>query len=201
MSSYQKHDHHFHRAKREGFVARSVYKLEEMDRRFGLIRRGDRIVDLGAAPGSWSQYASNAVGPQGSLIGIDLERIDLSLPNAEFKQIGIQEWLESIGATHEHTAPPELRVNVVLSDMAPKTTGIRATDQARSMALCELALYAARRILLPGGRFVCKLFEGAGVQEFRKGLRTSFERLETLRPDATRSRSIEVYLIGIGFKN
>lgn len=195
MSFYQKQDHHFHRAKREGFLARSVYKLEEMDRRFRLIRKGDRVVDLGAAPGSWSQYASNAVGLQGSVLGIDLERIDLSLPNATFLEVGISEWLESIA-----TAQPPLLADVVLSDMAPKTTGIRATDQARSLGLCELALHAARQILAPGGRFVCKLFEGEGVQEFRKDLRTSFERIETLRPDATRSRSIEVYLIGIGFK-
>lgn len=193
MSSYQKQDHHFYRAKREGFLARSVYKLEEMDRRFGLLRRGDRVIDLGAAPGSWSQYAAQAVGPTGFVTGIDLERVDLSLPNAEFLQVGIEAWLETA-----QLAPRTAQV--VLSDMAPKTTGIRATDQARSMALCELALHTARQVLVPGGRFACKLFEGEGVQELRQQLRASFLKIETLRPDATRTRSMEVYLVGLGFK-
>lgn len=197
MMGYNKKDHYYHRAKEEGYAARSAFKLEEIDTRFSLLKGGFKILDLGCAPGSWAQYASKKIGPSGKIVGIDLESVGISLPNAIFFTADLREADPMMLALHGGVAGP---FDIVLSDMAPKTTGIRITDQARSLELCELALSTALRALKPGGKFVCKLFHSGDFAAFHAELRQSFERIEVLRPQSTRKESKEVFFIAIGYK-
>lgn len=194
--AYNQKDYFYKKAKKENYAARSIFKLEEIDRRIHLIRLGDQILDLGAAPGSWSQYASEKVGKMGRILGLDLQPIHLTLPNARFLVADILSAdLESLMRENGFDPPFDL----VLSDMAPKTTGIRTTDQARSLELCEMALEAAKRYLRVDGNFVCKLFHSGDFETFRKTLRTYFKKVEVIRPKSTRKESKEIFLIGIGF--
>lgn len=194
---YDRPDHYARRAKAENFAARSVYKLEEIDQRFHILRRGDQVIDLGASPGSWSQYASNVMGDKGRLLGIDLTEINLRLPNALFVQQDIftADWPKLF--VQAEIRPP---VDVVLSDMAPKTTGIRITDQARSYELCEMALGVAQKFLRPGGSFVTKMFDGPDFKLFETEMRKCFASVKPLRPKSTRKESKELFFIGQGFK-
>jgi 23S rRNA (uridine2552-2'-O)-methyltransferase len=189
--AYQPNDHHARRAKAEGFLARSVYKLEEIDRKHRLIRPGDRIVDLGASPGSWSQYASEHIGARGRVLGIDLTEIRLTLANVTFvtQDIFTADWAALFAQAG--ITPP---VDVVLSDMAPKTTGIRFSDQARSTDLCELALKVADQFLKKNGIFVCKLFHSDDFQALKKSILSRYEKFEAVKPEATRSISKEIFL-------
>jgi 23S rRNA (uridine2552-2'-O)-methyltransferase len=189
-------DYYFQKAKAENFAARSVFKLQEMDQRFKILKPKDQVLDLGAAPGSWSQYASQKVGPEGRVVGIDLQPIRLTLSNALFltadlRQQNLPELLSSQGVTPHF--------NIVLSDMAPKTTGIRITDQTRSMELCELALDLATQFLDHHGHFVCKLFHGETFGKLRDRLKENFRRVEVLRPKSTRKESKEIFFIALQF--
>ncbi|OFZ78735.1 MAG: 50S rRNA methyltransferase [Bdellovibrionales bacterium RIFOXYD1_FULL_53_11] len=196
--AYNPRDYFFKKAKKENYAARSVYKLEELDERFKIIRPGMKILDLGAAPGSWSQYCSKKTGAGGVIMGIDLQRIELTLPNAVFVQADLLSAdLPAIMSVHSITPPFDL----VLSDMAPKTTGFRDADQARSLELCELALSLALRHLRGGGGFVCKLFHSGGFEGLRNRIKHSFNRVEVLRPKSTRKESKEIFLAGIGAKS
>jgi 23S rRNA (uridine2552-2'-O)-methyltransferase len=179
------------RAQREGFAARSIYKLEEMDRRLGLLRPGLRVLDLGAAPGSWSQYAARRVGPQGSVLGFDLSPSSVGLPAwAEVREGDVFDLdLQALGP-----------FDVVLSDMAPSTTGQRTVDQRRSFELFMRALEIAGAVLLPGGSFLAKIFEGPETEDARAAMKERFGRVRTLKPKATRSESIEVFMAGLGRK-
>jgi len=195
--AYNPKDYYFQKAKAQNYAARSVFKIQEIDERFRIFRPGYKILDLGAAPGSWSQYASEKIGPQGRILGIDLQPIRLTLPNAAFITADLRDLnLDNIMAEHG-VAPP---FDAVLSDMAPKTTGIRVTDQARSLELCELALATAGRFLRPRGSFVCKLFHSEDFEAFRKQLRERFGRVEVLRPKSTRKESKEVFFIALLFQ-
>lgn len=195
--AYNKRDYYFHKAKAQNFAARSIFKLEEIDKRFRLLKPGQKILDLGAAPGSWSQYCSTRVGPQGRVLGIDLEPIRLTLPNTTFVQADMRDLNLPEIMAQAGIAPP---FDSVLSDMAPKTTGIRITDQARSVELCELALETAEKYLKPGGNFVCKLFHGEDFEEFRNKLRARFARVEVLRPKSTRKESKEIFFICMSYQ-
>ncbi|MGE0615199.1 MAG: RlmE family RNA methyltransferase [Bacteriovoracia bacterium] len=195
--TYNRKDYYFRKAKEDNFAARSVYKLEEIDKKFRLIKSGDQVLDLGAAPGSWSQYVSGKIGKMGRLLGIDLQEVRLTLPNAVFVQ-GDFLTTDLTEVFRQYDMQPKF--HSVLSDMAPRTTGIRVTDQARSLELCEMALTAARKYLLPGGSFVCKLFHSEGFEPLRKQIKEAFNRVEVLRPQSTRKESKEIFLIGIGFK-
>jgi 23S rRNA (uridine2552-2'-O)-methyltransferase len=195
--AYNRKDYYFQEAKRQGFAARSAFKLEEIDRRFRLIRPGDQILDLGAAPGSWSQYASKKTGPKGRIAGVDLDPVRVNLPNAVFLQEDIRKLDFAIFFQKASVTPP---FDVVLSDMAPRTTGIKVTDQARSLELCELALDAARKFLKKGGHFVCKLFHSDEFEGFRASLRKEFDRVEILRPKSTRKESKEIFFVCLGRK-
>lgn len=189
--AYNPRDYYFLKAKKENFAARSIYKLEEMDKRFRILRTGDRVLDLGAAPGSWSQYASNKVGPKGIVVGVDLQKIDLTLPNARFIQGNILEL--DVDQSFQ-----QLQINhfdVLLSDMAPKTTGIRITDQTRSLELCEMALKISEKWLKTSGNFVCKLFHSEGFTQFRDQLKKQFNRVEVIRPQSTRKESKEIFFV------
>lgn len=195
--AYNPKDYYFHKAKSENYAARSIFKLQEIDERFHLLKSGWKVLDLGAAPGSWSQYVSKKVGPSGKVLGIDLQQIKLTLPNAVFiiedmRSADLPRIMEQNGI-----APP---FDTVLSDMAPKTTGIRVTDQARSLELCELALATAEKYLRPGGNFVCKLFHSEEFENFRSLLRSKFQKVEVLRPKSTRKESKEIFFIALARK-
>ncbi len=196
--TYNPKDHFFRKAKAENFAARSVYKLQEIDQKHKLFRQGQVILDLGASPGSWSQYASQKVGESGRVLGVDLSPVTVSLKNATFIQADLRDLnLEDVFREHGFHPPFDL----VLSDMAPKTTGIRFTDQARSMELCELALDVARRFLKPGGHFVCKLFHSDDFNLLRDEIKKTFEKFEAVKPESTRKISKEIFLVGLRKKS
>jgi len=195
--AYNKKDHYYHKAKEENFAARSIYKLEEIDNKFRIIKSGMKVLDLGAAPGSWSQYLSQKVGEKGKVLGVDLIRVQLTLPNAVFIHADLRDInLDQIFMDHGF----EPVFDGVFSDMAPKTTGIRITDQARSTELCELALNVADRFLRLGGNFVCKFFHSDDFTDLKKMMEQRFTKVEVLRPKSTRKESKEIFLIGISKK-
>ncbi len=192
--SYNPKDHYFKKAKEQNFVARSVFKLEEIDQKLKIIHINQKILDLGASPGSWSQYCSKKIGPQGRILGVDLTSIPLKLPNATFIQADLRDInLEEIFQQNGFNSP----FDVVLSDMAPKTTGIRVTDQTRSFELCEIALDVAKKFLKKDGHFVCKLFHSDEFAILRDLMKKEFNRVEIVKPDSTRKISKEIFLIGI----
>lgn len=195
--AYNPKDYFFHKAKKENFAARSVFKLEEIDERFQIIKSGYKILDLGAAPGSWAQYCSGKIGKQGRVLGIDLQPIKLTMPNAVFITADMRALDLTQVMTDNGIAPP---FDAVLSDMAPKTTGIRVTDAQRSLELCDLALETAEKYLKPRGSFVAKLFQSEEFDIFRNKLKTRFSRVEVLRPKSTRKESKEVFFIALLFK-
>lgn len=195
--AYNPRDHYFKKAKKENFAARSVFKLEEIDQKLKLFKPGQAVLDLGAAPGSWSQYASAKIGAKGKLLGLDLTAVKLSLPNATFLTADLRDLnLEDVFRDHGF----EASFDIVMSDMAPKTTGIKFTDQARSIELCELALDVARRFLKPRGHFVCKLFHSDEFTQFRDQMKSVFEKVDIVKPKATRQISKEIFLAGLGKK-
>ncbi|MEJ2258169.1 MAG: 23S rRNA (uridine(2552)-2'-O)-methyltransferase RlmE [Woeseiaceae bacterium] len=187
----QERDQWVQRARREGWRSRAVFKLEQIDRKERLLKPGMVCVDLGAAPGGWSQYVTHRLGGKARILAVDLLPMD-SLPDVEFLQGDFREdevfsqLLESLG---------EVRADLVMSDMAPNISGTKAVDQPRSMYLAELALDLARRVLKPGGSFVCKLFQGEGFDEFVRETRNSFARVRVIKPEASRPGSREVYLV------
>ncbi len=187
-------DHYYKKAKKENFAARSVFKLEEIDLKYRLFHTGQKVLDLGAAPGSWSQYSSKKIGPTGKVLGLDLTAITIKLPNASFVQADLRDLnLENIMRENGFEPPFDL----VLSDMAPNTIGVRMTDQARSFELCELALEQARKYLKPGGHFVCKLFHSDEFTTLKKEILATFDRFEAVKPDSTRKISKEIFLVGL----
>jgi 23S rRNA (uridine2552-2'-O)-methyltransferase len=195
MAHRRRHqDSYGHRAKREGYAARSVYKLQEIDEKVRLLRRGARVLDLGAHPGSWTAFAAERVGPQGKVLGIDLTAFRGVLPAHAEMRVGDVFELDaaSLGGPSSF--------DIVMSDMAPSTTGHRATDQARSFALFMRALEIATLVLAPGGAFVAKIFQGGDFPEAKKAVTARFERVRIVRPKATRTESIETFIVGQGFR-
>lgn len=192
--NYNPKDHYFKKAKEQNFAARSVFKLEEIDHKFKIVRSGDQVLDLGASPGSWSQYCSKKIGDQGRLLGVDLSPVNVKLPNAEFIQADLRD-LNLIEIFKEHGFTKAF--DLVLSDMAPKTTGIRITDQARSFELCELALNVSLQFLKKDGHFVCKLFHSDDFTTLRDLIKKHYSRFEAVKPDSTRKISKEIFLVGI----
>jgi 23S rRNA (uridine2552-2'-O)-methyltransferase len=189
----QRHDKFFKRARSEGFAARSVYKLEEIDKRLRLLRPGDRVLDLGCRPGSWMQYARAVVGVHGHVVGIDRDPLPQPIPGTRFLRGDIYE-------TTDGELLGDLKAfDVVLSDMAPDTTGIRSADQARSANLVEEALGRAERLLAPAGAFVAKIFQGPDVDKLRKRMQQRFSEVKLLKPEGSRQESLEIYLAGKGF--
>lgn len=186
-------DHYSQKARKEGFPARSVYKLEEIDQKYKLLRPGQKVLDLGCAPGSWTLYAAGKVGLKGRVIGIDLE-----LPSAAFPpQVSVFEGdlLENPRQLVEEAAPFDL----VLSDMAPKTMGRREVDQARSLELCQMAWVWAEKMLSGGGHFLFKIFQSQDADDFIRSLQPHFEKIIRLKPKATRSRSLEIFVLGLKY--
>jgi 23S rRNA (uridine2552-2'-O)-methyltransferase len=195
--AYQRKDFCYNRAKAAGYRSRAAYKLSELARRFELIRRGDHVVDLGAWPGGWMQVASELAGPNGRVVGIDLVPIDdLGLPGVSFIQ---GDGLER--AIHEEALRRcSGRVDVLLSDMAPKLSGVRARDEARSAVLAEGALGVARSVLRPHGRLLLKVFMTAETEAFLNQVRAAFRKVKLTKPEATRKASAELYLVALDFR-
>jgi 23S rRNA (uridine2552-2'-O)-methyltransferase len=189
---YAKPDHLTRAAKEAGFPARSVFKLEEIDRRVRLFRKGMRVLDLGAAPGSWSLYALTRIGLAGRLLAVDLEALNAPLPpGAVFLQADVFALDDDLAARF---AP----YDVVLSDMAPKTTGNRPTDQARSFDLFMRALAVAARLGAPGGAFVGKIFMSDDLPQARAELRRHYTTERLIRPSGTRAVSTEIFAVAQG---
>jgi 23S rRNA (uridine2552-2'-O)-methyltransferase len=184
------------RARAEGRRSRAVFKLEEIDRRERLIRPGAVCLDLGAAPGAWSEYARERVGRAGRVVASDLLPMG-AIAGVEFIQGDFRE--EEI-FNRIQSLLPERGVDVVLSDMAPNLSGVDAIDQPRSLYLAELALDMAERVLKPGGHALIKVFQGAGFPELVQGCRRRFGRVKMVKPGASRSRSPEIYLLAMQFR-
>jgi len=194
-SPYKRPDHFTREAKKAGYPARSVFKLEEIDERVHLLRAGMRILDLGAAPGSWSLYAAKKIGTSGKLLAVDLSPLGTVLPpNSTFLQ-GDALSLED-GQVGQF-AP----YDVVLSDMAPRTTGSKTVDQARSFELFMRALAVAGSLVRPGGSFVGKLFMSEELRTARATLKGLFAEERLIRPEGTRSVSTELFVVGMGRKS
>lgn len=192
---YARPDRHTRAAKAAGYPARSVFKLEEIHKRYRLFKHGQRVLDLGAAPGSWSLFASQQVGSSGRVLAVDLSEIDQALPpNVLAKQLDV--------FSAERAALAEFGpYDVVLSDMAPRTSGTKARDQALSYELCTRALAVADELAAPGSHFVVKLFMSADFAELKRAIVTRYTECRVVRPEATRSQSTEVFLVGLGRKS
>ncbi len=191
----QERDPYVQRARREGWRSRAVFKLEQIDQKERLLKPGMVVVDLGSAPGSWSQYVTEKLKGRARIVAVDLLPMD-SLADVEFVEGDFRDddilarLLELVG---------DDGADLVMSDMAPNISGTKAVDQPRSMYLVELALDMARQVLKPGGSFVTKLFQGEGFDEFVKDARNSFERVRVIKPKASRPGSREVYLVARNF--
>jgi len=190
----EKPDHYSQRARREGYPARSVYKLQEIQQKFHILRRGTRVLDVGAAPGSWSKYALTVLGRSGVVVAVDLSPLsgDVTDSRLEFLQ----------GDLYEETVREELRqrgpYNTVMSDAAPATSGQRTVDTARSAALVEHVLHLCGDVLAPGGNVVAKIFQGGEEQDLLAQMRTMFESARAFKPKSCRKESFETYLVGTG---
>lgn len=182
------------RAQKEGWRSRSAFKLLELQEKYKLIKPGMSVVDLGCAPGGWSQLAASLVGPQGRVIGLDILAME-PLANVTFIEGDFTE-AEALQKLETELAGRE--VDLVLSDMAPNMSGMAATDQARSMYLVELAFEFAKEHLKPNGAFVVKIFQGEGFDAFVRETRNWFDKVLVRKPDASRPRSREVYLLATG---
>jgi len=185
-------DHYTRRAKKEHFPARSVYKLQEIQQKHQLIKNGYKVLDLGCAPGSWLLYAAKLTGDRGRVVGIDLKAVTEQVP-AHTEIIAADVFtldVESLGTDF----------NVVLSDMAPATTGHKDVDAARSYNLCETALGVAQSVLLPGGSFACKIFQGPDFKTFTDIVKAEFKELKIFKPRSSRKASKEIFIIGKGKK-
>jgi 23S rRNA (uridine2552-2'-O)-methyltransferase len=183
------------RAQREGWRSRAVFKLDEIQARERLLKPGMRCVDLGAAPGGWSQYAARVLGAGGRIVATDILPMD-AIPGVEFV---LGDFREESVLNAVLAAVGSDKVDLVLSDMAPNMAGIDAVDQPRSMYLAELALEFADRVLAPGGDVLVKLFQGAGFEEIIREARRRFGRVATKKPKASRTRSPEIYLLARQF--
>jgi len=189
-------DEYVLRARREGYRSRACYKLLELDERYGLLRPGLAVVDLGAAPGGWSQVARQKVGASGFVVGLDL--LDMEpLEGVEFIQGDFTEDGSLQLLMEKLDGRP---VDLVISDMAPNLSGTRDIDQPRATYLVELAIDFAQSVLRPGGMFLAKCFEGEGIDDLRALIRRDFRQLNNLKPKASRNKSREIYLLGRGYK-
>ncbi len=189
-------DKYVKRARQEGVRSRATYKLEEIDRRDRLLQPGMTVVDLGAAPGGWSQYVKSRVGDTGRVLALDILPMEpivgVDFIEGDFTQQPVLDLLIQ--------RLPEKAVDLVISDMAPNMSGMASVDQARVMNLAELALDFADKALRPGGSLLVKTFQGAGFNEFHARMRRRFEKLVSRKPSASRAESKEIYLLGRGFR-
>lgn len=190
-------DHYSKRAKLEQYPARSVYKLKEAQKKYRLIKKGDQILDLGCAPGSWTLFAAKLIGKQGKILGIDREAVTHAMPPqaktliADVMAID-RTWLEEQDLLN--------RFDVVLSDMAPATTGNKMVDATRSFQLCQAALKIAEMALKPGGSLLCKIFQGEEFEEFSESVGERFRKHRIFKPRSSRRESKEIFVVGKGYR-
>jgi 23S rRNA (uridine2552-2'-O)-methyltransferase len=192
----KKQEHFYKKAKTEGYRARSAYKLKQIQKRFQVMKQGDTVVDLGAAPGGWSQVAQEIVGNQGMVVGIDLQKITPIDGIVFFKgditdKASLSTLKQSIGNKD---------ADIILSDMSPNISGNYSVDHARSIYLSQQAYDVAKQLLSEKGNFVCKIFQGELLQEFVSTLKNQFQSIKRFSPKASRKSSSEIYLIGKSFK-
>ncbi|MBN2600287.1 MAG: RlmE family RNA methyltransferase [Candidatus Thermoplasmatota archaeon] len=193
----KKNEHFYQKAKQVGYRARSAFKLQQIHKKFHLLPKDALVVDLGAAPGGWSQVAKELVGTNGIVIGVDLSFIR-PLENIRFLQGDVTK-PETIERIKELTGGRN--ADVVISDMSPDISGNYSVDQARSAWLCDCALHTTQQLLRPGGHFLCKIFEGEDTPSFLKKVQQQFLVVKTFSPEASRKSSSEVYIIAKSFKN
>jgi len=192
----KKREHFYKEAKRVGYRARSAFKLLQIQKKFSILKEGNTVIDLGAAPGGWSQVAKEIVGEKGKVIGIDLSPIKpitgiIFLQEDMTKEASIKDIINVIG---------DRKADAVLSDMSPDISGNYSVDQARSVFLCEQALITTELVLKPGGNFVCKVFSGEDLQGFIKKISKKFRIVKCFSPDASRKSSSEIYVVAKGLK-
>jgi 23S rRNA (uridine2552-2'-O)-methyltransferase len=192
----QDRDPYVQQARRDGWRSRAVYKLEQINDKERLLKKGMLCVDLGAAPGSWSQYVTKKLDSDVRIVAVDLLPMD-ALAAVEFI---LGDFTEDAVLDAMRAAIGNAPVDLVMSDMAPNISGNRAVDQPRSMYLVELALELCKEVLRPGGDFVCKLFQGEGTDEYIAAVRASFKRVKAIKPKASRSGSREVYLVARNYR-
>ena len=188
-------DYYFHKAKKDGYAARSVYKIEEIDKKYRIIRTGYKVLDLGCSPGSWLQYASRKVGNSGQVLGVDLKTIKISLPSH----------VKVLRADIFQVSDEDLKIkggqaDVILSDMAPKISGIRTTDVYRSFEMNKKVLYLANDILCQNGSVLGKAFQGKVCDELCYEFKKMFADVKLCKPKSSRSESLEIFVLGRGKK-
>lgn len=184
-------DHLTFQARADNYPARSVYKLMEIQKKFQVMKKGDSILDLGCAPGSWMLYAARVAGSDGRVLGIDLKPVEIDLPRQATALV------KDILALDRNDMPEtQILFNIILSDMAPSTTGRKDVDALRSFELCRTALKVADDYLAPGGHFVCKIFQGNEFEPFNKAVRQMFGQVKIFKPESCRKASKEIYIIG-----
>ncbi|PIR25304.1 MAG: RlmE family RNA methyltransferase [Deltaproteobacteria bacterium CG_4_10_14_0_2_um_filter_43_8] len=195
--AYNRKDHYYKKAKAEGKASRASYKIIQLQERFQFLRKGDKVIDLGCAPGGWLQELAQIVGPQGKVVGIDILPVEISFPK----------YVEIFLASIEDEATPALleehlggKAKAIVSDMAPNTTGVAFADAYKSYELCLMGFELCAELLQEGGTYICKMFPGAESQGFRKTLQAAFQKVSTVTPPATRKTSSEFYLVCQGFK-
>ena len=193
-------DEYVRRSQQDDYRSRAVYKLAEIDEKDHLIRPGMTIVDLGAAPGGWSEYCARKLAGSGAIVALDIlpmEAIDgVTIIEGDFREDAVfEELMSKIGAVDNGN-----QVDLVISDMAPNISGVGSVDMPRAYYLCELALDLARQVLKPGGVFLVKLFQGEGFDVYTKELKASFSKVVIRKPKASRARSREVYALASGFR-
>ncbi|MBD64101.1 MAG: 50S rRNA methyltransferase [Halobacteriovoraceae bacterium] len=191
-------DHYFKKAKQDNYLARSIYKLEEIDEKYHVIEKNDQVLDFGYHPGSWIQYTAKKVGPEGRVVGIDIKEVNKklsTLKNVDVYQIDVNDVkdLKMLGVDD--------KFDVVVSDMAPNTTGIKSLDQIKSLQLVEMAFEHLNHFLKEDGNFVIKVFDSHDAQVYLKQQKSRFKEFSFLKPKSTRSVSKEFFVIGKGFKS
>ncbi len=180
-------DYYTRKSREEGYYARSVYKLKQLNKKYSIIKQGDKVLDLGCSPGGWVQVSLEIVGKEGSVVGIDLEKAKVKAENFKFIQGDVYD---------KKNLEVVEKFDVVLSDMAPKTSGIRDLDQERSFDLAKQALSVAKKKLKVGGNFVCKIFQGKDYPNFINQVKKEFKFVKTFKPEASKSGSKEMYVVG-----
>jgi len=197
MGNFKVKDHYFNKAKSEGYVARSIYKLEEIDQRYKILKAGMVVADLGYYPGSWIQYTSKVIGDEGRVVGIDIQELNNKLTGIKNVRV-FQKDIFDISDLSQLEV--EGQFDAVLSDMAPSTTGVQSLDQIRSLNLVESVFGLLPKFLKPGGNFVIKVFDSQNAQNYLKEQKKLFNEFQYLKPKSTRSVSKEFFVIGKNFK-
>ncbi len=194
--AFNRQDGYYRQAKREGKRSRATYKIEELDQRFRIFKKGQKILELGAAPGGWMEYIAKRVGVSGSVLGLDLQTIT-DLPSPPCKTLVADILEPETGTRIDNLVTPPF--DGAVSDLAPNLTGIKATDQANSIAILETALNLVKKRLVDGGFFICKVFQGNELKSFQLQLKNCFAKVTLAKPKASRKTSAEIYLVATGY--